>query len=280
MNEKDFFRAPVDDWNTGHDKLDTDKLDQASRSAQPGDDDLQTARALLHLTHREYEAFGTDGNTRITESDSRILLTALRRILRRHGIALDVPWNNFATFRQHWIELGYTGTWEPRRSLLRGIFDPIDRQLEAREDAQYLSELATPVSPRHATGWADVDAEVDALRLRFRTAVCEQDYRDVGNRSVAVLEALSRTVYNHALHGPADAAEPPADKTNVRIGAYISATLPGSANEDLRGLLKKSSAVAHNIKHSQSPSRRDAGMIADAVILLANLLRRIATAEH
>jgi hypothetical protein len=33
--------------------------------------------------------------------------------------------------------------------------------------------------------------------------------------------------------------------------------------------------LAHSVKHSTAPSRREAGITADAVILLANILRRV-----
>jgi hypothetical protein len=33
--------------------------------------------------------------------------------------------------------------------------------------------------------------------------------------------------------------------------------------------------LAHGVKHSATPTRREAGIAADAVILLANILRRV-----
>jgi hypothetical protein len=129
------------------------------------------------------------------------------------------------------------------------------------------------VSPRGTTGWSAVDTEIAALRQRFKTASEPQDYRDVGNRAVAVLEVISATVYDHAVHGLPGSEEPPVSKTDIRIGAYIDSALPGGPNEQLRGLVKRASAVAHKVKHSTTGSRRDAGMIGDTVILLANLLR-------
>jgi hypothetical protein len=57
----------------------------------------------------------------------------------------------------------------------------------------------------------------------------------VGNRAVAVLETISATAYDHSVHRPSDSEEPPVSKTDIRIGAYIDAALPGGANEQLRG---------------------------------------------
>jgi hypothetical protein len=277
VRSDEFFRVSItDDWGEITD-LDVDKLTEIALRPLPGDDDLQSARSLLRITHDEYKSFGTDGQTKLANDESSALLKALVRVLDRHGIALDVPWRDFEGFRGYWIDQGMSGGggWEARRKSLRQYFDPVHDQLERLEEAQYLSELAQPVSPRSATGWSGVDTEIAALRQRFKTAAELRDYRDVGNRSVAVLEMISASVYEHAVHGLPDSTEPPVSKTDITIGAYIDAALPGGANEELRGLVKKASAVAHKVKHSPTGSRRDAGMIADAVILVANLLRRL-----
>ena len=279
VQRDEFFRVSITgDWDEAID-LDTDKLIEIGRGPLPGDDDLQSARSLLRITQDEYKSFGTDGDTKLTNDESRVLLKALIGVLDRHGIGLDLPWRDFESFRGYWIGEGLSGNggWEARRRVLRQHLDPIDDQLERLEEAQILSELAQPVSPRGTTGWSAVDTEIAALRQRFKTAAEPQDYRDVGNRAVAVMETISATVYDHAVHGPSDSGEPPVSMTDIRIGAYINAALPGGANEQLRGLVKRASAVAHKVKHSPTGSRRDAGMIADTVILLANLLRRLDT---
>jgi hypothetical protein len=41
----------------------------------------------------------------------------------------------------------------------------------------------------------------------------------------------------------------------------------------------KTIELAHRVKHGTTPTRRDAGIAGDAVILLANILRRIAQSE-
>jgi hypothetical protein len=92
---------------------------------------------------------------------------------------------------------------------------------------------------------------------------------------MGVLEALSRAVYDPAKHLREGETTPPVDKTKQRIGRFVEVALPGAGNEELRGLVNKAIEFAHSVKHSTTPTRRDAGMCADAVILLANLLRRI-----
>lgn len=49
----------------------------------------------------------------------------------------------------------------------------------------------------------------------------------------------------------------------------------GRESATARRLVRASIEMAQEVKHSDTPTRRDAGLAADAVILLANLLRRL-----
>jgi len=158
--------------------------------------------------------------------------------------------------------------------MLDGFFEPLHLQL-IRLEERTLEALAVPVSPHAELGWPVVDEEIRELRRRFATAVTTQDYRAIGTNCIGVLEALGETVYDRTRHLREAETVPPRDKTNIRIGRYIEDALPGRANEDLRGLANKAAALAHHVKHSPTPSRREAGVASDAVILLANMLRRL-----
>ena len=67
---------------------------------------------------------------------------------------------------------------------------------------------------------------------------------------------------------------PPVDKTKQRLGRYVEESLGGPDNVELRGLVTKAVEFAQKVKHDL-PSRRDAGITADSVILLANILKRL-----
>lgn len=280
MRQDQFYSEapPSDDpWGTPVVRLDLELIGRLEKGPLAGDDDLRSALSLTRLVHEEYQAFGTDGHQSINVEESRNVLTSLRRVLARRGVTLEVPWRDFESFRTHWIREGCSGTggWQARRELLDTYFLTIEDTLERAQDEEFRAELVEAVSPHGTTGWQRVDEEIAALRQRFRTAATAQDYRDVGNRSVAVLEAISATVFDPSKHLKPEEQVPAVDKSNIRIGAFIDKCLPGNANEEVRGLAKKASTMAHHVKHSPSGSRRDSGIIADAVILLANMLRRL-----
>ncbi len=155
------------------------------------------------------------------------------------------------------------------------MFEPLHARLYAAEDRALALTLADPVTPHAATGWPKVDEEIRELRRRFRDSRTPQDYRAVGTHCVGVLEALSRVVYSPSKHLRPGETEPPPDKTKQRLARHIEDAVPGNANEEVRGLANKAVELAHRVKHSETPSRRDAGISADAVILLANICRRL-----
>jgi hypothetical protein len=51
--------------------------------------------------------------------------------------------------------------------------------------------------------------------------------------------------------------------------------LPGKDNEAARSLAKSIVAFAQEVKQSSTPTRREAGIAADSLIMLANILKRL-----
>lgn len=280
MGPNDFFEETetISPWTTEPTittKLRKDFLNELRAGPVAGTDDLDAAVALTHLVWDELIAFGTGGGNTLDDTEVAIAQRALTATLSRIGIMLSFPWRDFNTFKAHWVRNGCSGSWQARRDLLEGLFAPVQAELDRQEDAQFRAVNAEAVSPHTKIGWPKVDEELTELRRRFRTATTTQDYRDVGNRSVAVLEALSRTIYDPAVHLRDGETEPPADKTKQRLGRYVEDSLAGRDNEAIRGVANKVIELAHSVKHSTEPTRREAGIIADAVIILANILRRV-----
>jgi hypothetical protein len=275
--QDDFFAESTepDGWGSPTRELRIDLLGQLRVGSAPGVDDLDVAIALTGLVWDELKAYGTDGATRLVDDQIALAQRALKATLHRIDIELDFPWRNFESFKTHWIKNDCSGSWQARRELLEEFFGPVQQRLDKLEEAQFRAVNAEAVSPHTTTGWPKVDVELTELRRRFRSATTTQDYRDVGNRAVAVLEAISRTVYDPAVHVREGETELLPDKTKLRIGRYVEDSLAGKDNEAIRGLVVKAIELAHSVKHSTEPTRREAGIVADAVIMLANILRRV-----
>jgi len=277
MRQDDLFRdpSPSGDPLGGRSVLRTEFLEKVRIGPVAEFEDLEIAIALTHLVHDNLTLFGTSGDPTLTEQEMSVALRTLKALLARLGIEHQIEWRNYATFKSYWLRNNAHGSWQARRDLLNQVFLPISDELELLEDSLLSGNLAEAVSPTSSTGWPKVDEEIRELRRRFRTATTPQDYRSVGTHCVGVLEALSRTVYEPATHLRSGEDEPPVDKTKQRLGRYVEDAVPGSDNALIRGVLNRTIELAHSVKHRETPNRRDAGVAADAVILLANILRRL-----
>lgn len=256
--------------------LDLNLLRVLRQQPHPSRSDVEVALALAQLARAQFNAYGTDGGHTITDVGSREVLRTLNTLARRLGIDdFDPPFTDFATFRTHWNDNGGYGSWNARRVMVKEVFEPLQKRLEALEDASLSGELVGPISPAHGTGWTAVDTEIQELRRHFHAARSVQDYRNIGNDCVAVLEALSAVVYDPAKHLRDGESVPPVANTKQRLERYAEVALPGAGNAEVRALVKKTIEFAQAVKHTPEGTRTRAGIAADGVIQLANILRRL-----
>ncbi|MCK0441288.1 hypothetical protein MUG78_17960 [Gordonia alkaliphila] len=257
--------------------LDTDKLDAIVAGPLPDYPDVETAVALARFVHEQYESYGTNCEDLVTDDESLTILRTLKALLNRLGITtFDPPFRDFKSFRSYWIRNDCSGSWQARRDVLDEIFEPLHRVLDEREAGSISSTLATAISPRKVTGWPRVDEEISELRRHFESASTQQDYSNVGNDCVSTLEALSEAAYDHAKHGSPGEDEPPVAKTKDRLDRVVEVGLVGPENAHLRKLARAAIELAQAVKHRrETATRAEAGIAADAVILLANMIRRL-----
>lgn len=278
----DFFMiAPRVPWDGPDTKLeevfDTARLQGLVEAPEAGLPDLDVTLALMDLVRDDLHLSGTEGGQRIADADLRIAVRALERTSERAGLPFKLPFRDHAGWRSYWIRKGASGAggWQARRDLLGELFDEPYAQMVAAQDRALDATLAAAISPHERLGWPAVDTEIGELRRHFRSAMSPQDYRAVGNDCVHVLEALSRKVYRHPEHTPDGEEEPPVAKTKLRLERYVEARLPGADNAELRKFARAAIELAQAVKHGGSPTRTEAGIVADAVILLGNMLRRL-----
>ena len=273
MTPEDFFK---DDFFSDERLLDVELLENVRAGSHIGRTDVEVAAALLRLAHDEFEACGTDGNQRTDESGIRLILRTSRLLLQRIGVPLDIPFSDYRTFRTHWNANGAWGSWQARRDILNELFEPVHLELAMLEDHELGSILAKPITSHPGTGWSRVDTEINELRRHFGMARSAQDYRNVGNDCVAVLERLSEALFDPEIHLKEGEQVPPVANTKDRLGRFVEHAASGPANAEIRKVARAAIELAQAIKHQGEPTRRNAGIAADSVILLTNLLRRLA----
>lgn len=275
-DEQDELAIFLEQTPTRH--VDVGLLAAVRRGPIPDHEDVEVAVSLARLVHDELELFGTSGGTELAEEEMRDAILALYGVLVRLGIGgFRLPFRDYTGFRSWWLKNDASGPggWQARRDLLHRLFDSLHDQLADMELETLTSSLVDPISPHARTGWSGVDIEISELRRHFSTARTAQDYRNVGQDCVAVTEALSRTVYDARRHLRKGEEEPPIANTKQRIERFVEDSAPGSDNAAFRKLARAVIEVAQHVKHSTTPTRREAGIAADAVIQLANILRRL-----
>jgi hypothetical protein len=82
-------------------------------------------------------------------------------------------------------------------------------------------------------------------------------------------------VYDPSRHLRQGEEDLPVTKTKQRIERFIDDAAPGSDDTALRKLARAVVEYAQHVKQSDTPTRREAGIAADAVIQLANTMRRL-----
>jgi hypothetical protein len=131
------------------------------------------------------------------------------------------------------------------------------------------------LSPSGRTGWIAVDDEIAELRRHFHTARTPQDYRNLGNDVVTVLEALSAAAY-HPMHHLFDGeSEPPVAQTKNRLRRVVEVGAGTEASDELTRLATSTVDLAQAVKHNPNGSRIRAAIAASAVIQLAYIVRRL-----
>ena len=91
-----------------------------------------------------------------------------------------------------------------------------------------------------------------------------------------MLERLSEVVFDPDIHLEEGEQEPPVAHTKARLSKFVDHTALGPSNAEIRKVARATIELAQAVKHQGEPTRRNAGIAADSVILLANLLRRLA----
>lgn len=281
MRENDFFEETTnsDPWSFPQRTLNENLVTQV-HAGTSSHSDIEVAVALCRLVHDEFEAFGTDDSASLNNTESRGVMFALRAVLKRLDVPFEPRFTDFNSFRSYWQRTGASGAggWQKRRDILADLFNPVHEQLMDLEAGILQSTLAQPATSHLRTGWTRVDEEVAELRRHFQAARTPQDFRNIGNDCVIVLERLSETAYVPNRHLQPGEDEPPVANTKKRLERVIEADLTGSSNAELRKLVRAAIEQAQAVKH-RTPNRRQAGIAADSVILLANIFRRLAEPE-
>lgn len=263
-------------------KLKTELLERLLIERTDDFTDLEVALSVTQAIKNELISYATHGGISTDNDEIKLLIRAGKVVVARIGLEFPkLPFRNYDSFKDYWMSEGMSGggSWSVRRGFVSSLFQPLEAAIDEIEEREMIDGLANPISPRSDMGWPVVDSEIAQLRKRFAVAHTPQDYSGIGVACVRVLESLGDVVYDPAIHSLGRSVLP-RDKTKSRFESVVSHNLHGSASDEIVSAAKAIVALAHKVKHTETSSRRDAGIACDAVILLANMLRRVTVAEE
>jgi Abortive infection C-terminus len=91
--------------------------------------DVSAVSGLLDLVQEELEAYGTDGSQQLDNAEIALAIQSLEAVTRRLGVPLQLPFRDFTRFRSYWNRNDGHGSWQARRDIIEGLFEPIRRDL-------------------------------------------------------------------------------------------------------------------------------------------------------
>ncbi|KJF18045.1 hypothetical protein AXFE_11440 [Acidithrix ferrooxidans] len=276
MRIDDFFEDKPD-WTgdlTGRGAFKEDFVRSFLSGPGDGISDVEVAIPLANLVHENLISCGTDGIVSVQQDEIKVAIRVLKAVLNRLRVIVDIPFHDYSSFKAYWLRNGCSGSWAARRAILSQIFDPIHEFL-AQLDVETPAGPTSSIRNEATTGWPTVDEELRELRRAFASATTPQNYAAIGLQCVRVIGALADSVYDPSVHVRIGEEALSYDKTDLRIARFIEDALPGRVNENLRGLAKKATAFAHEVKHSTNPDVNETAIVADSVILLCGILRSV-----
>lgn len=258
--------------------LDIDLIGKIINASSDRPSDIDALDGVIRLLRRELER--AERST-LTDSDLESLTKAYRVLCVRVGVQGErLPFRDWTEYwrwrrRERFDDYGDIESAEAQDDYWDNFFNELEQHVQERVEATWFHDLLNAVSPLERTGWNAVDNEISELRKRFANARTAADHSAVGHQCVRVIEKLAIAAFEYYVHGSFASGNPSPTDTKNRFEAVISAHASGRESELLRKIAKDAVNLAQDVKHRHTPGRADAGIAADAVIFLANVLRRL-----
>ena len=201
---------------------------------------------------------------------------ALAAVLKRLGIPYPNRFDDLWRWHGRWSD-GTMPRYSDRRTFIADLFEPVRTALAERTDhGRSLAEGITETP----SGWSVVDGQCTRLRQLWREADGADAYNAVGLQCVKILTTLGQVVFDPALDLEPGDEEPGPDDAKRRIACFLRRVAPGERAEHLRKIANGAYGQANAAKHRHAATRVDAGVAANATLLLVDTLRLLTDEEH
>ena len=185
--------------------------------------------------------------------------------LRLRGLDDPNPHGDLWAWYGRW-SAGDMPSWYSRRVHLHAMYQPLIDQIRKGPIVTGAQVFEEP------TGWTRVDRGVYEIRRRLEQAENEEQFQAVGLFCCEVLISLAQVIYDPQRYPSEDGVSPSETDGKRMLDAYISAELPGGANEGIRRHAKAALSLANDLQHRRTADYRQAALCAEGTISVVNLI--------
>lgn len=137
------------------------------------------------------------------------------------------------------------------------------------------SLLPRPEKPIVELGeWAKIERIVTKIHTSRNEAKDEEDFQRIGLLCREVIKLLAKTIYDPIKHGDADNEGTKIGNadSNRMIRNYIEVTLKGKDNKELRDYGKTANAIANQLTHKDTATKKDMLLAMSSTLSLINFI--------
>ncbi len=208
------------------------------------------------------------GGNRIQEEEARY--KNLHNQIQIDCKKLNIPYNNIFTSLWDWYGKWKADfpTYQERRIFVKDLFEQTFAYFE-EPDKQEVTDTFVELD-----NWEKIERTITKIKMDSRSAINEEDFQTIGLLCRDVIISLAQAVYNPIIHG--DMHE---DGTKIgnadavrMIGNYVNYTLSGNNNKELKAYAKATNALANQLTHKRTATKKDMLLAVSSTIALINFI--------
>jgi len=112
------------------------------------------------------------------------------------------------------------------------------------------------------------------MRTKLEIAQTLDDFQDVGRRAREILIDLGNLVFDNSMLKVGEQV-PGANDAKARLDAFFAYQRPGSANADLRQMMRAAFTLSNTVTHADDASAEHAFAVAEATMLVVRVVAKI-----
>jgi len=156
-----------------------------------------------------------------------------------------------------------------RRAFISEMYSELIHEINEADDSQ-LYQIDIDLQ-----GWPRIDRTIVEIKKRLKESKTEEHFQSIGHLSREAIISLAQEVYDRNKHPPLDNTEPSETDAKRMLEAYFAVTLRGTSNESIRKYAKTTLALANELTHKRTATKKDALLCSSATMTLINIVKII-----